>query len=222
VHSPVVGPSTWRWVAQTLRAGGHRVVVPDLVAAARTGSPLEYATAAAASVDARASDTNGGDDTVLVGHSGAGAVLPLVAAALTTPPRRLVFVDAGLPPTVGVFSAGGGFLPTLRGLARDGLLPRWSEWWGAGALEALIPEESRRAAVGQELPLVPISFYETPIEVPAGWSERRGAYLLSSEGYREDADRAAALGWPVVERMGGHLAIVNDEVSIAERLVSLA
>jgi hypothetical protein len=218
VHSPVVGPSTWHWVAEALRTGGHDVVVPDLVAAARSGNPLEYAAAAADSVDA-----NDGEESVLVGHSGAGAVLPLVAAALTTPPARLVFVDAGVPPAAGVFTAGGAFLPTLRGLVRDdGVLPRWSEWWDAGTLEVLVPDESRRAAVAQELPTVPISFYETPIEVPRGWSEAKGAYLLLSEAYRAHADRAAALGWPVVAHMGGHLDIVNDEVSIAERLVALA
>ncbi len=215
VHSPVVGPTTWKWVADVLRGDGHEAVVPDLVRAATSGNPIAFARAAAGAVD-------GKHETVLVGHSGAGAVLPLVAAALTTPPGRLVFVDAGLPPTAGAFTAGGGFLPTLRGLARDGLLPRWSEWWGAGALEVLVPDASRRAAVEDELPRVPLSFYETPIAVPSGWSDAPGAYLLLSEAYRADADRATALGWPVVAHMGGHLDIVNDEVSIAERLVSLA
>jgi len=34
--------------------------------------------------------------------------------------------------------------------------------------------------------------------------------------------RAAALGWPVVERPGAHLDIVNDEEAIADILIGLA
>jgi hypothetical protein len=34
VHSPAVGPSTWEWVAGSLRSQGHEVLVPNLIAAA--------------------------------------------------------------------------------------------------------------------------------------------------------------------------------------------
>ena len=34
LHSPLVGPATWRWVAEALRASGHHVAVPDLRRAA--------------------------------------------------------------------------------------------------------------------------------------------------------------------------------------------
>src|SRR4051812_41680577 len=71
VHSPVVGPSTWRWVAKVLRSEGHEVVVPNLVAAAMAGDPDVFAQAAA---DAADSD----EETVIIGHSGAGAVMPLL------------------------------------------------------------------------------------------------------------------------------------------------
>ncbi|MCU1464479.1 MAG: hypothetical protein JWM72_407 [Actinomycetia bacterium] len=215
VHSPVVGPSTWRWVADALRTGGHEVVVPDLVTAARSGNPDTFAAAVVDAIGAGggANLTPGG--TVVVGHSGAGAVLPLIAAALTEPPRRVVFVDAVLPPADGDFTAGGGFLGTLRTLARDGVLPRWSEWWAPGTLETLVPDGRRRAAVEAELPQIPVSFYETPIRLPIGWCNRGGAYVLLSEAYRAEASRAGALGWPVVERIGGHFDIVNDGAAIA-------
>jgi hypothetical protein len=208
LHSPVVGPTTWKWVASALRGDGHDVVVPDLVEVAQTGDPGAFATAAA-----RAADRD--EETLIVGHSGAGAVLPLIAAAMIEPPRRIVFVDAGLPPAAGVFTAGGGFMGTLRALARDGVLPRWSDWWAPGALETLVADKRRRATVEAELPQIPLSFYDTPIHVPMGWSDRSAAYLLLSEAYRSDASAAAALGWPVVERIGGHLDIVNDEAAIA-------
>jgi hypothetical protein len=45
--------------------------------------------------------------------------------------------------------------------------------------------------------------------------------VLLSDAYRDDATRAAELGWQVVERPGTHLDIVSDDVAIAEILVGL-
>ena len=213
LHSPVVGPSTWRWVAEALRNADHEVIVPDLVAAAISGNPLTYAHAAIAAYDT--------DDVVLVGHSGAGAILPLVAHGSTHAPRLTVFVDAGLPPCEGSFTAGGDFIARMRELAINGVLPRWSRWWRAGLLETLVPDVDRREAIEHELPEIPIRFYETSIDVPEGWCAGPGAYVLLSEGYRPDADRALKLGWPVVERPGRHLDIANNGNAIADLLIEL-
>ena len=214
LHSPVVGPSTWRWVAEALRTAGNEVVVPDLVAAATAGDPVRWAETAVRSA--------GSGDAILVGHSGAGALLPLVAAGLATRPRLTVFVDAGLPPCHGSFTAGGEFLGNLRELSMDGLLPRWSRWWEPGVLESLIPDDDRRAAVEAELPEIPLRFYESTIEAPQGWCSRSGAYVLLSEGYQADADTAARLGWPVVTRLGQHLDIVGDAEAIAAILLEIS
>jgi hypothetical protein len=215
VHSPVVGPSTWRWVAETLRSAGHDVAVPDLVGAAATGAPDVFAADVAVSCGS-------GDDTIVAGHSGAGAVLPLVIANLTVRPRRVVFVDAGLPPCAGSFTAGGGFLPTLRGLATDGVLPPWSQWWGTDMLGKLVPDPIRRNVIESELPRIPLAWYEAVIDVPFGWCAAADcAYVLLSDAYRDDAGRAAGLGWQVVDRPGTHLDIVSDDVAIAEILVGL-
>jgi hypothetical protein len=213
VHSPVVGPSTWRWVAETLRSAGHDVVVPDLVGAAATGAPDVFAAGVVACCGS-------GDDTVVAAHSGAGAVLPSVIANLIVRPRRVVFVDAGLPPCAGRFTAGGGFLPTLRGLATAGVLPRWSQWWAPEMLAKLVPDPGRRNVIEVELPRIPLAWYEATIEVPPGWCRAADcAYVLLSDAYRDDAARAAELGWQVVERPGTHLDIVSDDLAIAEILV---
>jgi hypothetical protein len=37
IPSPLVGPATWRWVAEALTSAGHDVAVPDLRRAAMTG-----------------------------------------------------------------------------------------------------------------------------------------------------------------------------------------
>jgi hypothetical protein len=211
VHSPVVGPSTWRWVADALRAFGHDAVVPNLVDAAVTGDPRAFA-------DAVVAAAHSDDELVIVGHSGAGAVLPSIAAELAPNVRATVWVDAGMPPCEGSFSAGGDFLDTLRALANDGMLPVWSQWWGEGVLDALVADDRRRREIEQELPQVPLAFYEASIETPIGWCATRCAYVLLSSAYRSDASRAAALGWRVVERLGTHLDIVNDEDAIADVL----
>ena len=159
-------------------------------------------------------------ETVVVGHSAAGSVLPVVAM-LTPNVRRLVFVDASVPPCEGTCTAGGGFLPALQDLAKNGMLPAWSQWWGEGVLQALLRDEARRRDIETEMAPVPLAFFETPVAMPAGWCDRDGAFLLLSEFYRSDASRAAALGWPVIERPGAHLDMANDEEEIANVLVGL-
>lgn len=214
MHSPAVGPATWRWVAGALRSRGHDAIVPDLVGAAMTADPGVFARAAAEVPD---SD----EEVVVVGHSAAGSVLPIVAG-LTANVRRVVFVDANVPPCEGTCNAGGDFLAALQLLATDGTLPIWSRWWGEGVLQAYVPDDARRREIEAELPALPLAFFEAPIEVPAGWCAVDGAFLLLSQFYRSDADRAAALGWPVVELPGAHLDMVNREEAIAAILIELA
>jgi hypothetical protein len=97
----------------------------------------------------------------------------------------------------------------------------WSRWWRPGLFESLVPDDGRRDLIERELPEVPLRLYETQIAVPDRWCATSGAYLLLSEGYRADAERATELGWPVVERLGNHLDIVNDAEEITEILVEL-
>ncbi len=214
VHSPLVGPATWNWVAEELQALGHDVAVPDLTAAAQAGEPRAF-------VDAARSSVTAGTDAV-VGHSGAGFFLPHVAASQDWP-IRLLFVDAGVPPCTGTTTASADYLEQLRHLAVDGVLPRWSRWWGDNALERLVPETRRRDPVDAELPEVPLAFYETAITMPEEWCrDLPGAFVLLSDSYREDAARAKSLGWTVTERLGAHLDIVNAPDDIARILVQLA
>jgi hypothetical protein len=215
-HSPLVGPTTWRWVAGSLVAAGHDVAVPDLRDAAVSSDPRLLMAAAATAVPRR------WPTPVLVGHSGFGSILPSVAERLGGRALRIVFVDAGLPPCEGSATASAGFLDQLRGLAIDGVLPKWSTWWGEGVMEMLVPAEDRRAALDAEMPEIPLAFFESAFDVPDGWCQTRGSFLQLSEPYREDAERAHLLGWPTVDRPGGHLDIVNDEDGIARTIVELA
>jgi hypothetical protein len=215
-HSPLVGPTTWRWVAGSLVAAGHDVAVPDLRDAAVSGDPEVLIAAAATAIPL------GWSTPVLVGHSGFGSILPSVAERLGGRSLRIVFVDAGLPPCEGPATASADFLDHLRGLAIDGVLPTWSTWWGEGVMEMLVPDDGRRAALEAEMPEIPLAFFESSFDVPEGWCQTRGSFLLLSEPYREDATRAHSLGWPTVDRLGGHLDIANDPDGIARMIVELA
>lgn len=123
------------------------------------------------------------------------------------------------PIRVGVSSYYG--LDRLRSLSVDGALPRWSTWWGDTLMRTLVPDDVRRADVEAEMLEVPLAFYESAVDLPSGWDQGRGAYVLLSEAYRDDALRARSLGWPLIERLGGHLDIVNDPDAIARAVIEL-
>ena len=212
VHSPLVGPSTWRPVAEVLGALGHQVSLPDLRAAAQSGSPHLFISAAQAAVS---------DDTdVIAGHSGAGFFLPSIAA-VNANSTQLVFVDAGIPPAEGSTTPGGEFLDQLSALSVDRMLPRWSMWWADGAMERLVPDPHVRAEIEAELIEVPLAFYEDHVGLPAGWRDRRAGYLLLSEAYRSDMATAHLLSWPTWELLGGHLDLVNHPGAIARNILEL-
>jgi hypothetical protein len=158
-----------------------------------------------------------GQPTVLVGHSGAGPFLPAIAGRMDPSPAQLVFVDAGVPPTEGTAPLiPDQLLESLRDLARNGMLPKWSEWFGTGAMQELVPDDDRRSAVVAELPELPLSYFDGRLHMPSNWSRSACAYILLSEPYRRDAAEAASRGWPVVELPGGHLDMVTRPTEVVD------
>ena len=214
VHSPVVGPATWRWVAEALATAGHDVVVPDLRQAAVSGQAAAVVREAVAECPT--------DTDVVVGHSGAGLFLPAIADSLSSGARpRLVFVDAAIPECEGEARLNPDVVDLLRPLAVDGVLPRWSVWLGEGGVERLIPSSEMRARVEAELPELPMALFEGGPPVPVGWCEWSCDYLLLSEEMRGEAERARSLGWSVLEHLGNHLDVVNRAAEVAADLVRI-
>jgi hypothetical protein len=211
VHSPLVGPLSWSAIQVELRKRGHEVQVPSLVSAATSGSWQ-------ACVDAAVGGAATGDNAVLVGHSGAGALLPVIADRIDPRPGRLVFVDAILPPESGERSVSAPLLQHLRRIETEGRLPPWSEWFGPGIMEELIPDDDLRSAVVADMPKLPLSYFEDVIPVPSGWARTRCRYVLLSEAYREEAAEATSRGWQVCEDLGTHLDILTRPVEIADLL----
>jgi hypothetical protein len=214
VHSPLVGPGTWSFVATELRNRGALVVVPDLRAGAERGDASTMVDMTVAALDAS-------EAVSLVAHSGAGILLPLIAARLPSP-CTLCFVDAGLPNAEGETTPSRDFIERLRELAVDGILPKWSSWWGPEVMATLVPDVARRAEIESEQPAVPLALYETSLQMPTGWRRIPSSYILLSEGYERDANLAQAIGWPVVRFSGTHLDIVNNPEQIAEQIYRLA
>ena len=159
-------------------------------------------------------------EIVLVGHSGAGPLLPVIANELRDAPGRVVFVDTGVPPERGVMRlVPDEFLVQLRELATDGWLPKWSEWFGPDAMTSLVPDAKLREAIVAEIPRLPLSYFEQQVPMPDDWARLPCAYVRLSEAYRRDADEARSRGWPTVDLNGAHLDIATRPSEIADVLL---
>ncbi|MGH3191833.1 MAG: alpha/beta fold hydrolase [Streptosporangiaceae bacterium] len=245
VHSPLVGPLTWEPVAERLRRAGRVVVVPSLAGVIDGGPP--YYRRLAERVANEVDGARAGSRVMLVGHSGAGALLPAVAEAIAgrseaiagqdgdgaapgedgTGPGTVcgaILVDAILPhPGQTWFETAPVSLGEhLVGLARDGRLPRWSEWFPAEAVSELLPDAGLRERFVADLPELPLAYlYEIAPQV-ACWPPARCAYLRLSEPYDEFADEAGRLGWPVHRENADHLATLTKPDRMAAILDQVA
>ena len=215
LHSPLVGPATWKSLVPVLRARGHAVAVPDLTPLMAGEGPY-YAALAEGAASAVS------DDTILIAHSGAGALVPAVTALSEGRLRGVLFVDAllphpgeswfaGVPPELGA---------RLRSMAKDGKLPPWHAWWPKGAMEALLPDRAMGTAFLAEQGELPLSYFEEP--APALPLDLPFAYFRLSEAYTADADAAEAQGAPVLRANLHHLAPMTHPEAVADGIEQLS
>ncbi|NUT33256.1 MAG: alpha/beta hydrolase [Hamadaea sp.] len=216
MHSPLLGPSSWRPVASVLAARGHAVVVPDATGALREGPPF------GARIVARVVAQLRSRPVVLIGHSRAGPLLPAIADAVGPEVAGLVFVDARLPHPgeSALTNMPAEAAERLRALAVDGMLPPWHEWFAPSTLADLIADPAVRAALTAEVTGVPFAFFTEPAS-PAVWPGPTG-YLLLSESYRADAATARIRDTAaVVELPSHHLSMVTAPARMADALERL-
>ncbi|MEX2236917.1 MAG: hypothetical protein WEB00_05185 [Dehalococcoidia bacterium] len=206
-------------MASELEHRGFRAVVPVL---SNHGEGLywrRHARQVAAAIgDSRLSSL------VLVGHSGAGGILPVIAAELGVRPAAYVFVDAGVPEDgKSRFDLFGDVEPVewLRSLAQNGYLPPWNTWFPAEALAEIMSEPELRERFVAELPSMPIAVYEEPLPVFPAWPDAPCVYLQLSSSYDADRRRAEALGAVSLQREGGHFDMLTDPVAVADDLIEL-
>ena len=221
VHSPSVGPATWAPVAGLLRARGATVLVPTLTGVGAAGPPFwpRVAEVVGAAVDGLPP----AQPVVLVAHSNAGLLVPVVAAASPRPVAGCLFVDASLPARSGSTPvASAEDVAALRGRAVDGWLPPWTTWFDDADVAPMFPDARTRAEVEAEQPRLPLSYYEQQIPVPVGWDAEPCGYLLFSPPYEPVANEAAARGWAVERIPGRHLHHLADPAGVADRIAGMA
>jgi hypothetical protein len=222
VHSPSVGPSTWRPVADLLTAAGHRVRVPSLLEVAVGGEPPFWPRVASAVRD-ELKEIPTDHPLVLVAHSNAGLFLPSIRAGLDRPVAASVFVDAALPARTGETAvAPPELLDFLRPMAVDGILPRWTDWWDEADVAPMFADPAMRQRVVAEEPTLPLSYYEQTVPVPAGWDDHPCSYLLFGPPYEDMAEDARERGWRTAHLPGAHLHQIVDPAGTARHILGLA
>jgi hypothetical protein len=215
IHSPLVGPSSWRPTADALAAGFSAIAVDyDGV------RPPDWYDGAARRI---AAALPGFEPLAVAVHSGAGGFVPILADALGARARGFLFVDAVLPyPGQRWFDTAPPALAAhMREIAVEGVLPPWDTWFGRAAFDALIEDPALRAAFSADLPRLPLAYLEAIAPGSDTWRSRRAAYLQLSEPYAAEADAAEALGWIVRRERLHHLAMLTHPDRLAGILAEM-
>jgi hypothetical protein len=226
-HSPLTGPAAWAGLPGVLRDRGHDVAVVDV----QDDDTAPYASRFVARAALQVQDLVGDRPVVLVGHSGAGYLLPLLGAArraARSPVRGYLFVDAGLPPSRPASRREqlriedpdfADQLDTL--LAAGGRFPEWTD----DVLRELVPDDDLRAALVASLRPRGADFFDEPLPVAPDWPDAPCGYLHLSTSYDGAARVAGLRGWPVLaradDRPGGHFAALVDPGALADDLETL-
>jgi hypothetical protein len=161
------------------------------------------------------------DPLILVGHSGAGVLLPPIRQSLGRRIHAYVFVDAALPDATVPRKGTGAFADHLAALHAQGRrIPEWTD----AELRDLIPDDSLRRALLAELRPQPPEFWDETVPVFAGWPDAPCAYLRFAPNPSYDAAAAEARrrGWPHRELDGGHFHMLSDAPAVADALIVLA
>jgi pimeloyl-ACP methyl ester carboxylesterase len=224
VHSPLTSAAAWGDLPLVLRGRGHRVAVVDV--ADDDAPPFAARFVARAALQLR--EQVGDQPVLLVGHSGAGYLLPLLGAArraARAPVAGYVFLDAALPPARPTsrldLMRAEMFEELASRLAAGGRFPDWTE----ADLRDLVPDDAARAALVGSLRPRGQDFFTDPVPVVADWPDAPCGLLRLSPAYDGALRLARLRGWPVLEgpddRPGGHFAALVDPGAVADDLEDL-
>ena len=156
---------------------------------------------------------------ILVGHSGAGPLLPAIRREADRAVAGYIFVDAGLPKNGELRAAAGPFAQQLRELyAARRHYPDWTDT----DLRQALPDPAWRKRLLSELRPQPLSYWEEPIPVFAGWPDAPCGYLrFGRNPAYDEAAQAHQRGWPYIEIPGQHFHMLVDPAAVATALVEL-
>ena len=222
--SPLLRAAAWGDLPDRLRTLGHQVGVPDPTPDDEPPYAVRWIAACAQTAATLATGP-----VVLVGHSGAGPLLPRLGAAVQAagrPVAAYVFLDASLPR-----ERPGNRLDLLATedadwtvelkthLEAGGRFPEWTD----EALAEAIPDAAARTQLLEAVRARPLAFFTEALPTagdgePGGWPDAPCGYLLASATYESRARIASGRGWPVVEHLAGHFTALVDPDGTAAAL----
>lgn len=208
--SPLLPTSPYRDLLTALRERGCTCELAD-ASSPRSGEELIARWSAVAS-----------PDMTLIAHSNAGYLAPSVRSAVGSD-QLVLFMDAAVPAAEGAtYLAPGWFRSdlTLKADGGSGLLPPWTRWWHRDVMGDVIPADVFDR-VDAECPRLPLSYFETSVRVPSGWTDAANAYLAFGDTYAEELALARGMHWPMKEIPGGHLEFMWDPSGVAGHIVDL-
>lgn len=221
IPSPLLGPYSWSLVLDELGERGWETLVSVDLHDPLGRQPCWRRTVGG--VEATLRDVPDQRSVVLIGHSGAGPLLPAIGAIVPQPIAAYLFVDARLP------SGGTSRLeaiatedPTSAAERRAALdagerFPAWTD----DDLGQLVPDADRRQALLDELRPRGRDYWTEELPDVRGWPDAPCGYLAFSPPYRSAADRARHAGWPVRLLPAGHFHQLVDPAAVADALVDL-
>ena len=221
IHSPLVGPFTWQLVYEEMKTRGVEAIIPALIDHPNSSQPYwqQHAESFARGLDLTSQDQS----MVLVAHSGAGPLLPILRKSLNHSIHAYVFVDAGIPSS---------------NLSRIDLMrledPEWADQfhhsllqgekfpaWNEEDLREVIPDDLLRRKMVPEVHPRSLNFFTEPIPVFSGWPDAPCAYIKFSESYEWDFKQAKQKGWHVREVNAGHFHMLVAPATVTDMIVEL-
>ena len=218
IHSPLVGPTTWRPMSDEMRRRKLDVVVPALESV--EGVNVPYWRQHAEGVMKALENVPRARPLILVAHSGGGMLLPAVRQVTGRPVAAYVFVDAMIPEDMksrlDLFGSKEAATRFRQG-AKNGYLPTWTD----EDLREEIPDDALRRRFVSELRPLPLAVYEESIPVFSGWPDAPCGYVQFTPTYDIGKKRAETSGWAYARMDGGHFHMLVDPQAVTTVLITI-
>lgn len=161
------------------------------------------------------------DEFILVGHSGAGPLLPQIARLTGRRALAYIFVDAGLPDPSRPRKGVGSFATHVDELLLEGR--RYPEWTDRDLVD-FIPDKAQRQTILSEVRPQGAVFWNEVVPSDDSWPDAPCGFLRfgSNPSYGDAVDEALRRGWPVKVLPGGHFHLVVDPVAVATALLVIS
>ena len=221
LHSPLTSATAWGVLPEILRGYGYQVVVPEVLDDDAPPYATKYVARAATQIKAEIGDA----PVVLIGHSGAGPLLPQIGFArhsVGAPVRGYIFFDAMLPrdmrastrlQLITMEDAETG-KALQRHLAAGHRFPNWGE----SELRDDLTDPEDRAMLLAGLRPRGLDFFIEQLPLPEDWPEARCAFVRLSSSYDNNADTAERRGWEVYRLDLHHFAALTNAQEVGATL----